>query len=270
MPDAWNLQTLGPPHAAPLILLHGFLGTGADEWLPIARRMQPGARCITLDLPGHGQHRLCAGDYRDFDHVTDTLAAVIQHQIGAPVRLLGYSLGGRIALHLALKHPQLISRLVLESASPGLRSPDERARRRREDETRAQGLEALGDDPAAFMRWLRGWYAQPIFSGLATRPDVLEQTLALRAMQRPAQLAAALRLLGAGAQPSLWEALPGLRMPALAVAGAQDVKFVAIAQEMAACCSALRLAVLPECSHNVHAEDPDRYTAAIHSFLAEA
>lgn len=267
-PDAWNPQESGPAEAPPLLLLHGFLGAGADEWNGIIHGRGLPLRCITLDLPGHGHHRMHRDACTDFGALCDAIAALIEEKGWAPLRLLGYSLGGRVALHLALKHPQLVSHLVLESASPGLRSAEDRMQRRRADEALARQLESLQGRPDEFRTWLRAWYAQPLFAGLAAHPELLESTIALRARNDPAQLAAALRLLGTGMQPSLWEALPGLRMPALAVAGAMDEKFVSIAHGMAAACPRLRVEIIPGCSHNVHAEDPDRYTALIRAFLA--
>jgi 2-succinyl-6-hydroxy-2,4-cyclohexadiene-1-carboxylate synthase len=171
-------------------------------------------------------------------------------------------MGGRLALYLALRYPARCASLFLESASPGLEDASEREARRRSDEKKATRLES-GD----FERFLTDWYSQPLFASLARRDRLVEEMIAARRGNDPAELARALRGMGTGTQPSLWEELPGLVAPALAVAGELDKKFVALSRRMAELCPRMRPLVAPEASHNVHAETPEVYLDSLKNFL---
>ena len=176
--------------------------------------------------------------------------------------VVGYSMGGRLALYLALRHPGRCAALFLESASPGLEDAAERGARRRSDAETAARLES-GD----FEMFLRAWYSQPLFASLARREGLVEETIGARRGNDPAELARALRGMGTGAQPSLWEELPGLVAPTLAVAGELDEKFVGISRRMAGASPNARAAVVPGAGHNVHDEAPEAYLGALERFL---
>jgi 2-succinyl-6-hydroxy-2,4-cyclohexadiene-1-carboxylate synthase len=176
--------------------------------------------------------------------------------------LVGYSMGGRLALYLTLRHPDRCAGLFLESASPGLEGAEERARRQGDDEEIAIRLES-GDLPG----FLQDWYRQALFAPLARDEDLLRQTIEDKLRNDPAELAASLRGMGNGSQPSLWNELPNLRAPALAVAGGLDEKFVGISRRMASLNAGMRLTVVPGVGHNVHAEAPGAYLSLLESFL---
>jgi len=173
-------------------------------------------------------------------------------------------MGGRIALHYAARFPDAVARLVLESASPGLESASERLRRRESDAHIARSIERDGVEA-----FVDGWERLPIFE---TQSELAE---GVRARQRSgrlrnsvAGLAGALRGLGTGTMPSLWEVLPDLRVPTLILVGALDPKFVAIGERMAAALPNGRLFVVPGAGHAVHLERPDAWLEAVVDFLA--
>ena len=169
-----------------------------------------------------------------------------------------HSMGGRIALYTALAFPGLVSRLVLIGASPGLADEAERAARRASDEALADRVEADGVEAFA-----RGWGAQPLFAG---QPEpVAAAAHADRMRNTAAGLAAALRGLGTGVMPPLWERLGGLAVPISLVVGERDDRFMAIAERMHGALTDARIVVVPRAGHAAHLERPDTVAAAIRS-----
>jgi len=218
---------------------------------------------ILVDLPGHGRH---AGET---DPARFTLDAVERDLFALteadPVDLVGYSMGGRLALAFTVRHPRRVRRLVLESASPGLATDPERARRRHEDEALAAWIEDNGIEA-----FVDRWQALPLFESQgALEPRVREAQRGRRLLNHAASLAASLRGLGTGALPSCWGSLGALRVPVLFVAGAHDTKFVDIARRMAAALPTARLAVVDGAGHAVHLERPGIWVEIVTDFLTE-
>jgi len=201
-----------------LVLLHGFGGT-RRAWDEVAGRL-PRERYLplALDLPGHGAAAAHPGPI-------DFAACVVAVLDAAPERfaLCGYSLGGRVALHVALAAPERVSRLILIGANPGIDEPAARAARLAADERLAARLES---EP--FEEWIESWRTQPLFAA----EDPVAGALA-RADQRrndPRALAAAMRGLSVGAMEPLWQRLGELSIPVTLIAGERDTKFLALAQ----------------------------------------
>ena len=241
--------------APPVLLLHGFMGRGAD-WDAV--RPALASRDVrSPDLPGHGAAiGLDAGAYT-CDGAADRLLA----GVGGAVDVVGYSMGARLALHLAVRHPARVRRLVLVSGSPGLRTEGERAARRRLDAERA---EAIARDLPGF---LHDWYRMPLFQSL--RPALRDRLEADRAAHNdPAELDRSLAGMGTGAQPPHWDALAGISARATAVAGALDPKFVALAREMAAA-GPVEPIVLGGAGHMLAAERPDALAALLLTLLSD-
>lgn len=263
-------QTPTDPSTSP-VLLHGFTGSGA-AWGSVlidalASAVTPP---VLLDLPGHGRW---AGRT---DPAHFTLASVFDliEGAGAPASegagpqgrldLVGYSMGGRLALAYAVNHPGRVRRLVLESASPGLETETARAERRASDQVLAAGLEAGG-----IGTFVDAWEALPLFATQASlAPAVRARVRAGRLANDPASLAAALRGLGTGALPSYWAALGALGIPVLLIAGAEDAKFVEIGRRMAERLPDARLVVVEGAGHAVHLERPDAWLDLVSTFLS--
>jgi 2-succinyl-6-hydroxy-2,4-cyclohexadiene-1-carboxylate synthase len=168
----------------------------------------------------------------------------------------GYSMGGRIALSLALAAPDRVARLALIGASPGLADAEKRRARRRADEALAVRIEGEGIDAFA-----SHWSSLPLFADQP--PAVAAAAHAMRLAQSPAGLAAALRGLGTGVMEPLWERLPQLTLPVTLIVGARDAKFRAIAERMAAVLPDAALHVVPGAGHAVQLEAPDAVAALI-------
>ncbi|MCP4641420.1 MAG: 2-succinyl-6-hydroxy-2,4-cyclohexadiene-1-carboxylate synthase [bacterium] len=253
----------GKPHRPTVAFLHGFMGNSSD-WDKVTGQLEDRFSTLAIDLPGHGRSYVAPD--ASFPGMEQTAALVIDALDDAElehVSLVGYSMGGRVALHLALSHPDRVDRLVIESASPGIADEHERAQRRTRDEALAHDLET-GD----FEAFLRRWYDQPLFASLREDPARLEKVIARRLQGDPRQLARSLRAIGTGCQQSLWEALPGLAVPVLTVVGERDSKFRGIAQAMAERAPNMKVQVVPDCGHNAHLEDPDRFCNAVAAFLS--
>lgn len=237
-----------------LVLLHGFTQSGR-AWGPVGDALAGRYRVLALDAPGHGKS---ASVTADLPGGADLMARTVEGAGGAGA-WLGYSMGGRYALHVALRHPGLVERLVLVSATAGIDDPAERAARRRSDEVLADRVETEGLEP--FLRW---WLHQPLFRSLPPAGRQLEGRLGGTA----AGLAASLRLAGTGTQEPLWEQLGALRMPVLVVCGALDHKYTALGRRLVEAIGAgASLEVLPGAGHACHLERPDAFLAAVTSWL---
>ena len=246
-----------------VVFLHGFMGAG-DDWREVAEALERDFHCIAVDLPGHGAS---TGRPEAAYAMEGAAAALLELLDGLGIgrcALVGYSMGGRLALHIALHHPERVRRLVLESASPGLEEEVERAARRGMDEARAVRLET-GD----FDAFLEDWYRQPLFATLARQPDLAAQTIQARRRNRADELARSLRQMGTGRQEPLWERLETLPVSTLAIVGALDGKYVEVAERMAVQTPNLRVAVIPDVGHNVHLEHPRAYADVLRDFLLQ-
>ncbi len=259
--DVLHHRASGSHRHPAVLLLHGFLGSSRD-WDEVAAALAGRRHCLAADLPGHGASTGLAAHAYTMDGAAQALADVLDARGVSTCAVVGYSMGGRLALYFALRFPERCRRLVLESASPGLAAGAERAARRRLDAARAARLEA-GD----FEAFLRDWYRQPLFASLAGHAGLAERMTAARRHNDPAELARSLRGMGTGRQPSLWERLPALAVATLAVAGALDHKYVEIAGRMAGASRCVRAVAVPEAGHNVHAEQPRRFLTLLRTFL---
>lgn len=249
----------------PVLLLHGFTNTGSS-WDGIAARLRAaGRRTLAPDLVGHGRSAVPGGvaSYT-MARCADDLAALLDACGLRSAHVVGYSMGGRVALAFAAAHPARVRTLVTVGASAGIADPAERAARRESDAALADAI--LRDGVAAFVaRWMR----QPLFSSQRRLGAAALARMETERLAQPARgLALSLRGMGAGAQAPLHAELPGLPMPALFVAGAEDAKFVRLAHELAAAVPGARAAVVPEAGHAAHLEQPDAFHALLRDFLA--
>jgi 2-succinyl-6-hydroxy-2,4-cyclohexadiene-1-carboxylate synthase len=253
---------VGDRRHPPLVLLHGFLGRG-EGWSALAEALQNEYFCLLPDLPGHGGNRDFSLDAPlDFDSVAAWLARTLDDFRLPQVHLVGYSLGGRVALHFAVHYPQRIRSLTLESANAGIVDEAERARRLAEDFARAEAL--LEQGMAAFVE---GWYEMPLFASLRERPRTLARIKAAASANDPAWMAKVIRELSPGAQAPLWDSLAGLSFPVLLIGGAKDEKYIPILRKMAQAIPSAQIKIVPGAGHNVHAEEPQRYLSLLREFL---
>lgn len=251
---------MGPP----VVLLHGFTGS-RETWKPLVRVLDSEFTTLSVDLVGHGLSGSPAAiDRYRMDRAADDLAALL-HRLGFDhATWLGYSFGGRVALQVAARHPEVVDALVLEGASPGLANPEERAARVRSDETLADRIESEGLDWFVdYWGSLPLWDSQRTTLSPAAHAALREQRLA----QRATGLANSLRGMGTGAQTPVHDRLAGLSVPVLLVTGTLDLKFTQIAQEMARTLPDATIRQIEGAGHAAHLERPDELHTAVIDFL---
>lgn len=243
----------GPADGPRMVLVHGFTQTGR-AWGRAGAALAQRHSLVLVDAPGHG---------RSSDVAADLWAgAELIGLRGGRATYVGYSMGGRYCLHLALSRPGLVERLVLVGATAGIEDEAGRAERREADRSLEQ---LLYEQPLE--RFIDDWLAGPLFknldAGAAARSARLENTAA--------GLASSLRLAGTGAQDSLWGRLPELAMPVLLVVGERDEKFRAIAERMQQAIGAnAALAVVEGAGHAAHLEQPEAFAAVVEQFVQGA
>jgi 2-succinyl-6-hydroxy-2,4-cyclohexadiene-1-carboxylate synthase len=263
-----------------IVLLHGFTQTGRC-WGPLGDDLARDHLVLAPDAPGHGG----SADVRADLPTTARLAAeAIREALaepqpergpgaggpevgavhGGPPVWVGYSMGGRVALHVALDHPDVVGGLVLIGAHPGIEDAAERAERRASDRRLADDLRRDGVDA-----FLDRWLALPLFAGLPSWARFDDE----RRRNTAEGLAASLELTGTGTQAPLWDRLPGLAggprpIPVLAVAGAEDAKYSAVAERVARRIGPSAVArTIPGAGHAAHLERPAAFTALLRGWL---
>ncbi|HWJ06198.1 MAG TPA: 2-succinyl-6-hydroxy-2,4-cyclohexadiene-1-carboxylate synthase [Steroidobacteraceae bacterium] len=250
----------------PVVLLHGFTGRGRSM-AGVATALADRHESIAPDLPGHGASlRRGDGAAYQFDRCVDDLLATLEQAGHARAHWLGYSMGARLALGCAVRHPQCVRSLVLLGARAGMADPAERAARREADERLAARIEAAGIAP-----FVDEWLAQPLFRTLLQRDAAAPaRERAARLGNDPHELAAALRGCGPAAQPPLHAWLEQVAVPVLLVAGALDERFVAHAQDLARRLPRAELHTIPDAGHAAHVEQPEAFAAVVRDFLRRA
>ena len=259
-----NVRTAGDGPAT--FFLHGFTGSSVT-WEPHVAVFKRRLKTITVDLIGHGDSDAPAdpGYYR-IESCVEHLLTVLDHLGMDRVDLLGYSLGGRVALHLAATAPGRIRSLILESSSPGIADPIERQKRAVADNALADLIETKGT--RAFVdRWER----LPLFRSQRKLPSAVRAALrAQRLRSNAVGLANSLRGMGSGRQESLWPRLSSIDVPVLLIAGELDTKYCLAAREMNSLLPNAKLAVVDNAGHAVHLERPAAFSRQVLEFLAPA
>ncbi len=243
-----------------ILLLHGFT-CDSQDFNQIISLLSESYCCLALDLPGHGKTRVI-GDESCYN-ISNTAKALIELLDDLQIDkcfLLGYSMGGRLALYMTLHFADRFEKVVLESASPGLKTAKDRSHRLQSDSHIAQKLENSN-----LKEFLLSWYDRPLFKSLKKSPN-FDRLIEARLANNPLELAKSLRNMGTGNQPSLWAQLAQNQIPLLLLVGEYDDKFTTINTEIANLCPAASLKIIAKSGHNIHFESIDEFVAVVRHF----
>lgn len=237
------------------VLLHGFLGD-RNDWSPVLPALERRLRCHLVELPGHGAQPAPIAQ-------EDIIAWFAEWAplVDASTVLIGYSMGGRVALHAVLRNGLRPRAVILEGASAGILDESERETRRERDCRLAERLRERG-----LSAFLREWYSQPLFASLMRNPGRLAEVVAGRTGD-PLALAAALEWLSPGRMPGLGGELALLDFPVLALAGEEDPPYSAALKTLAAASPRILARGIAGAGHNVHRENPAGWLGAVEPFL---
>lgn len=243
----------------PVVLLHGFTGS-STTWRSLVQQEYTGFKFITIDLPGHGLTKGKA--VKTMDACCNNLHQLFQELGLNKFFLAGYSMGGRTALSYAVKYPECIQGLLLESASPGLQNESERKKRVENDQLLAERIEREGIK--AFINY---WENIALFSTQKFLTVEKQEAIRKERLSHTATgLANSLRGMGTGAQTAEWESLHMLPFPVLLIAGSLDKKFVKINECMLELFPNAELKVCENVGHAVHLEEPQIFNDLLVTF----
>ncbi len=261
-PYIFHFTQVGDKSGPAVVFLHGFLGR-AQDWGDVISSFSNEFWCLAVDLPGHGKTVVNGSEetYQMENCATGLVNFLDSLDIGK-CDIVAYSMGARLALYMAANFPQRFERVVLESASPGLRTEQERQDRRARDNRLGQRLET---DPLE--QFLKEWYDQPLFASLRKDKGRFSRLLAGRMDNNKAGLATSLRMMGTGIQPSLWDDLHKIKAHLCLIVGEKDDKFRRIAAEMAPKCPKASVCIVEGAGHSVHWEKTEEYVRIVKSFL---
>ncbi len=234
----------------PIVLVHGFTQT-RNCWGPVATDLQRDHTVVRVDAPGHGMSSEVMAGLRGGGRM-------IADQGGEAV-YLGYSMGGRYLIHLALANPELVTGLVLVGATAGIDDPAERAARAQADRDTGRRIREMG--MLEFVKW---WVANPMFAGIPPEHQFLME----RMENTVDGLENSVVQAGTGSQDPAWDRLGRLDMPVLVMAGALDEKYAALGERLVASIGDnAMLALVPDAGHAAHLERPDAFLDLLRPWL---
>ncbi len=247
----------------PLLLLHGFTGN-VDTWKSLISPLCSRYQLIMVDIIGHGKTEAPLDVERyQMEQMARDLKEILEQLALLKTHVLGYSMGGRLALTFANLYPQCVRSLVLESASPGLATEDERSKRREQDQKLAESIMTNGIDA-----FVEDWENIPLFESQKKLP--IEQRVSIRnqrLMNSTLGLANSLLGMGTGSQPSWWDKLERMEIPVLLITGELDFKFCNIAERMQQRLQHCEWIIINNVGHAIHVECGEKFGKIVSEFL---
>lgn len=262
---SFNYHLINNGYKKLIFFLHGFIGN-IHEFDAVINLLGNDFSYLKIDLPGHGNTQVLGVD--DYYTMPKTAAAIISLLDKLNINkcfLVGYSMGGRLALYLTLNFPERFEQVILESASPGLLTETERLERVKRDGQIARKLTRIVSK-VDFSDFLFNWYNQPIFGSLKHHPQ-FNLMLENRLQNQPTELVKSLQLMGTGSQPPLWDKIQDNQIPILLLAGENDPKFIHINQQIAIICPRCQLEIISNAAHNIHLENTSEFVRCLRVFF---
>jgi len=248
--------------AQPLVVVHGFGGSGLDAEI-LKAHLPAGLSIFAPDLPGHGRSQIPAPDVDGLEHSLGILDALIDRAGIATFDLLGYSMGGRVALRWAQRRPQGLRRLILVGATAGLEAEESRSERRGWDQEMATLARTMPPGEFADM-----WAQLPLMQSQISVPEPWRSRMrARRRENRGEGLAWAMETLGSGTMPHIWDRLESIAAPTLIVAGESDSRYREIASRLSAGIPQNEVSIISGAGHAPHVEQPGRFSECLKVFL---
>lgn len=236
------------------------MGSSAD-WGPI--NLAPERCCFAVDLPGHGKSTGMVRTAYEFSTVSHLLKDSLEAEGITDLDLVGYSMGGRIALDFTKRYPDQVCHLILEASLPGLASDEDRLHRIATDKEQSTRLRS---EPESF---IRQWLEADIFVSLKSKPDIVEKLLGERAEHDAREWAQALEGFSPARQPDFYPWLIETRKSVACITGQRDRKYSAIWKRIHIENDRIRHMIIHGASHNVHLEQPEMYLEALRSILTD-
>jgi len=254
-----NFQVWNEEGHETIVLLHGFTGS-IKTWAQLSKQLPSSIRIIAIDLLGHGKTDAPANASRySMTEQIEDLECLFQQLKLQQFTLLGYSMGGRVALSYAVSYPDRIKHLILESASPGLDSKEEQEARRKADELLANKIEQFGIE-----NFVNQWENIPLFSSQKKLPLEVQQAIREERLgQTEIGLANSLRGMGTGAQTSLWNELERISFPVYLITGELDQKFCRIAKLMKERIPKAEQIIVSNVGHAIHVENSTQFATIV-------
>lgn len=248
-----------------LVLLHGFTGS-IETWETIVSLLPSSIKVIAVDLVGHGKTDKPENVLKySMEEQIEILHDLFEQLKLQSFTLLGYSMGGRVALSYAHKYPEHIQHLFLESSSPGLKTKEERVNRQLSDEKLADFIMEKG--LKAFVDY---WENIPLFSTQKALPESIQEKIRKqRLSQSELGLANSLRGLGTGVQPSLWDELSKIEVPITIIVGSLDEKYCRIGKEMVNLLPNAKYVEVEQVGHTIHVENPTQFATIVKDALID-
>lgn len=248
----------------PLLMFHGFTGT-SSTWTPFTTSIGLTSRMIMVDLIGHGNSD-SPPDHERYDilKVAGDMKRLLDRLGIEKTDLLGYSMGGRLAITFAANYPEMVRKLVLESTTPGLQTAEEREFRRRQDAKLASVI--LSEGIESFVNY---WESIPLFQSQRILPAEIREAIRTQRLQNsPIGLANSLLGMGTGTQPSWWNSLSMFEFETLLLSGERDEKFCKISEEMGDLLPSVKKLSIRNAGHAIHVEEPEKFGTIVSEFLS--
>ncbi|PEC20985.1 2-succinyl-6-hydroxy-2,4-cyclohexadiene-1-carboxylate synthase [Bacillus cereus] len=247
----------------PLLLLHGFTGS-IETWRPFISSWSEQFQIIVVDLVGHGKTESPEDvTHYDIRNVALQMKELLDYLHIDKAHILGYSMGGRLAITMACLYPDYVHSLLLENCTAGLESEEDRKERREKDERLADKIEREGIESFVSM-----WENIPLFeTQKRLAQNVQEAVRKERLINNPKGLANSLRGMGTGAQPSWWDELKNLKLPVLLMNGEYDEKFFRILKNIEKCVPHAKFVKIDGAGHAIHVEQPEKFDTIVKGFL---